>query len=101
MDYLITEKINAGYPYNYHILGIFTDKKTNHINNTIDSDIRQNITNSIKNAEFSGKIGAYQIFHSSKNKVMIFGLGDKKKFNSSLLSKAIFHTIKKISSTKY
>jgi len=99
MDYLITEKINANYPYNYHIFGVFTDKKTNHINNAIDGDIRQNITNSIKNAEFNGNIGSYQIFHNSKNKVMIFGLGDKKKFNSSLLSKAIFHTIKKISST--
>ena len=97
MEYSVINRIDAKQPCDYHILGIFNDKKTNLIKSSVDKDIGENIIDSIKNAEFKGEIGSSQIFHNSRSKVIIFGLGDKKKYNSSALTKGIFSIMKKVS----
>ena len=97
MEYSVINRIDAKQPCDYHILGIFNDKKTNLIKSSVDKDIGENIIDSIKSAEFKGEIGSSQIFHNSRSKVIIFGLGDKKKYNSSALTKGIFSIMKKVS----
>ncbi|MED5274752.1 MAG: leucyl aminopeptidase [Pseudomonadota bacterium] len=97
MEYSVINRIDAKQPCDYHILGIFNDKKTNHIKTVVDKDINENIVNSIKNAEFKGEIGTHQIFHNAKSRIIVFGLGDKKKYSPSSLTKSIFSIIKKVS----
>ena len=96
MEYSVINRIDAKQPCDYHILGIFNDKKTNHIKTVVDKDINENIVNSIKNAEFKGEIGTHQIFHNAKSRIIVFGLGDKKKYSPSSLTKSIFSIIKKL-----
>ena len=101
MEYSIIKKINANHPFDYHIIGIFEDKKINFKHDAIDKNAEKSIKDSIKNSEITGKIGNHQIFHNiDKNKIIIFGLGDKKKFDSILFGRAVSSVIKRISSTK-
>ena len=51
MEYSVINRIDAKQPCDYHILGIFNDKKTNLIKSSVDKDIGENIIDSIKNAE--------------------------------------------------
>ncbi|MEC9206012.1 MAG: leucyl aminopeptidase [Pseudomonadota bacterium] len=101
MEYSITKKISTNYPFDYHIIGMFEDKKINYTILNAGNSIKKNIDDSIKNNELTGKIGAHQIFHNgSKNKIIVFGLGDKKKFSAISFNKAISSVIKRISGTK-
>ena len=95
----MTKKINSGYRFDYHIIGIFEDKKINHMDRIVDNDIRQNIKTSIKDGDSTGEIGNHQIFYNNKNKIIVFGLGNKEKLSPISLNKAISHTINKVGNT--
>ena len=50
MEYSVINRIDAKQPCDYHILGIFNDKKTNIIKSSVDKDIGENIIDSISSS---------------------------------------------------
>ena len=101
MDYIIAKSDKSTEKADYHLMGIFEDKKTNHIDKKVSKSTTNTIVDSIKNSEISGEIGDYQIFDDNgiASKVIIFGLGEKKKFNTIILNKVVSSVIKKIAKT--
>ena len=102
MDYIIAKSDKSADKADYHLMGIFADKTTNHIDKKVGKSTTNTIICSIKNNEISGEIGDYQIFDDNgiASKVVIFGLGEKKKFSPIILNKAVSSVIKKISKTE-
>ena len=101
MDYIIAKSDKSTEKADYHLMGIFADKKTNHIDKKVSKSTTNTIIDSIKNSEISGEIGDYQIFDDNEiaSKVVIFGLGEKKKFNPIILNRTVSSVIKKIAKT--
>jgi len=104
MDYIIAKSDKSDKSADkadYHLMGIFADKVTNHIDKKVGKSTINTIICSIKNNEISGEIGDYQIFDDNgiASKVVVFGLGEKKKFSPIILNRAVSLVIKKIAKT--
>ena len=100
MDYIIAKSDKYADKADYHLMGIFADKKTNHIDKKLSKSTINSIKDSIKNNEISGKVGDYQIFDDNNiSKVVVFGLGEKEKFNPIILNKTVSLVIKKVAKT--
>ena len=101
MDYIIAKSDKSADKADYHLMGIFADKMTNHIDKKVGKSTKNTIIGSIKNNEISGEIGDYQIFDDNgiASKVVVFGLGEKKKFSPIILNRAVSSVIKKIAKT--
>jgi len=101
MDYIIAKSDKYADKADYHLMGIFADKKTNHIDKKLSKSIINSIKDSIKNNEISGEVGDYQIFDDNNDisKIVVFGLGEKEKFNPIILNKTVSLVIKKVAKT--
>jgi leucyl aminopeptidase len=101
MDYIIAKSDKYTDKADYHLMGIFADKKTNHIDKKLSKSIINSIKDSIKNNEISGEVGDYQIFDDNNDisKIVVFGLGEKEKFNPIILNKTVSLVIKKVAKT--
>ena len=101
MDYTIAAQMSTNASIDYHIIGLYKDKKLNHLDKELSSSIKATIKKSIENNEISGDIGDYRIYDNIDQnlKVIVFGLGNKDKLSPIILNKIIISVLKKISKT--
>ena len=101
MDYTIAAQMSIKTSIDYHIIGLYKDKKLNHLDKELSSSIKATIKKSIENNEISGDIGDYRIYDNTDQnlKVIVFGLGNKEKLSPIILNKIIISVLKKVSKT--
>ena len=81
-------------------IGFFADKKFNEISKEADLLLNKQITQRIKNNDFTGKAGqVVTLFTNTGQRIVLTGLGDKDKCNLGTLQTAATNAVKAVVST--
>ena len=84
-----------------HLIGVFTDKKLSCIEGVFSREILDNIKRIIKTCNFTGKNGDHRTIDDFqiKKQILLFGLGEKKKYGPLVIKKTILQIFKKLIQT--
>ncbi len=66
-------------------VGVFEDLKLSAIGKETDKYLDGQISAAIKNGDVKGKNGETELFYGKEKKILLVGLGDKKKFNEEVI----------------
>ena len=101
MEYKYTNDKKSLAKHDVHIIGVFSDKKLNHVESVISRESLVEIKRIIKTYNFTGKVGDHRTIDDfqTKKQIVLFGLGEKKKYGPLLIKKALTQIIKKIIQT--
>ena len=81
MEYKYTNDKKSIAKQDVHIIGVFSDKKLNHVESVISKESLIDIKRIIKTCNFAGKVGDHRTVDDfqTKKQIVLFGLGEKKK----------------------
>ena len=84
-----------------HLIGMFTDKKLSCIEGVFSRETLDNIKRIIKTCNFTGKNGDHRTIDDFqiKKQILLFGLGEKKKYGPLVIKKTILQIFKKLIQT--
>ncbi len=82
-------------------IGVFEDLKLSAIGKEADNYLDGQISSAIKTGDAKGKSGETTLFHGKGKRILLIGLGDKKKFDGNLIRLAGGTVIKTAISKKY
>ena len=84
-----------------HLIGVFSDLKIDEKNNFLSKNSLSKIRNVMKKCNFSGNIGDHRTFDNtgSQIQIILFGLGEKRKFGPVILKNVLTSITKKILKT--
>ena len=84
-----------------HLIGVFTDKKLSCIEGVFSRETLDNIKRIIKSCNFTGKNGDHRTIDDfqTKKQMLLFGLGEKKKYGPLVIKKTILQIFKKLIQT--
>ena len=84
-----------------HLIGVFTDKKLSCIEGVFSRETLDNIKRIIKTCNFTGKNGDHRTIDDFqiKKQILLFGLGEKKKYGPLVIKKTILQIFKKLIQT--
>ena len=84
-----------------HLIGVFTDKKLSCIEGVFSRETLDNIKRIIKTCNFTGKNGDHRTIDDfqTKKQILLFGLGEKKKYGPLVIKKTILQIFKKLIQT--
>ena len=101
MEYKYTNDKKSIAKQDVHIIGVFSDKKLNHVESVISKESLIDIKRIIKTCNFTGKVGDHRTVDDfqTKKQIVLFGLGEKKKYGPLLIKKTLTQIIKKIIQT--
>ena len=84
-----------------HLIGVFTDKKLSCVEGVFSRETLDNIKRIIKTCNFTGKNGDHRTIDDFqiKKQILLFGLGEKKKYGPLVIKKTILQIFKKLIQT--
>ena len=84
-----------------HLIGVFTDKKLSCVEGVFSRETLDNIKRIIKSCNFTGKNGDHRTIDDfqTKKQMLLFGLGEKKKYGPLVIKKTILQIFKKLIQT--
>ena len=84
-----------------HLIGVFTDKKLSCVEGVFSRETLDNIKRIIKTCNFTGKNGDHRTIDDfqTKKQILLFGLGEKKKYSPLVIKKTILQIFKKLIQT--
>ena len=87
--------------HDVHLVGLFSDKKLSHIEGLVSKETLDNIKRIIKTCNFSGKVNDHRTIDDfkSKKQLLLFGLGEKKKYGPLVIKKTLIQIFKKLMQT--
>ena len=87
--------------HDVHLVGLFSDKKLSHIEGIVSKETLDNIKRIIKTCNFSGKVNDHRTIDDfkSKKQLLLFGLGEKKKYGPLVIKKTLIQIFKKLMQT--
>ena len=87
--------------HDVHLVGLFSDKKLSHIEGLVSKETLDNIRRIIKTCNFSGKVNDHRTIDDfkSKKQLLLFGLGEKKKYGPLVIKKTLIQIFKKLMQT--
>ncbi len=87
--------------HDVHLVGLFSDKKLSHIEGLVSKETLDNIKRIIKTCNFSGKVNDHRTIDDfkSKKQLLLFGLGEKKKYGPLVIKKTLVQIFKKLMQT--
>ena len=87
--------------HDVHLVGLFSDKKLSHIEGLVSKETLDNIKSIIKTCNFSGKVNDHRTIDDfkSKKQLLLFGLGEKKKYGPLVIKKSLIQIFKKLMQT--
>ena len=102
MDYKYSKSNKSTKDVDMHLIGVFDNKQITHLDKWVSKSTHNLIKRIFTNNNFAGKLGDYRSFDDLENNVQIllFGLGNKTKFNPIIFNKVIGGIIKKVIKTK-
>ena len=101
MEYKYTNDKKSLAKHDVHLIGVFSDMKLNHVESVISRESLIDIKRIIKTCNFKGKVGDHRTVDDfqTKKQIVLFGLGEKKKYGPLLIKKTLTQIIKKIIQT--
>jgi leucyl aminopeptidase len=66
-------------------IGLFEDLKLSSVGREADKYVKGQITAAIKNSDIKGKKGKTTLFYGNNKRILVIGLGDKKKFDEQVM----------------
>ena len=87
--------------HDVHLVGLFSDKKLSHIEGLVSKETLDNIKRIIKTCNFSGKVNDHRTIDDfkSKKQLLLFGLGEKKKYGPLVIKRTLIQIFKKLMQT--
>ncbi len=82
-------------------VGVFEDLKLSTIGKEADEYVNGQMSAAIKNGDIKGKSGDTSIFYGQKKRILVVGLGDKKKFDEEVIRLAGGTVLKTAISKKF
>jgi len=84
-----------------HLVGVYDDIKLNNLQNFTSASTVANIKKVIKKCNFTGKLGDIRTFDDldAEQQLILFGLGEKKKFGPLVVKKVLTEVMNKILKT--
>ena len=101
MDYTGIQSKRITKTIDLQLVGIYTDKKTSHIDKMLSKPAFNLVKKCFKNNNFTGELGDTRTFDDQEHdsQIVFFGLGKKDKFGPLMLNRAVKAIIQKISKT--
>ena len=98
MEYKYSDNQKNINKHDIALIGVFADNKLNHIQGIVTKDSLDNIKRIIKTCNFTGKVGDHRTIDNfqAKNQILLFGLGEKKKYGPLVIKKTITQIFKKL-----
>ena len=101
MNYKYSNNKKISNKTDVHLIGIYEDMKLHNLENFASTDVASGIKKIIKKCNFLGKLGDQRTFDhpDTGQQLILFGLGDKKKFGPLTVKRVLTDIIKKILKT--
>ena len=101
MEYKYSNDQKSLTKHDIHLVGVFSDKKLTHIDGVVSRESLDNIKRIIKTCNFSGKIGDHRTIDDfqTKKQLLLFGLGEKKKYGPLVIKKTLMQIFRKLLKT--
>ena len=102
MDYTGIQSKRITKTIDLQLVGIYTDKKTSHIDKMLSKPAFNLVKKCFKNNSFTGELGDTRTFDDQEHdlQIVFFGLGKKDKFGPLMLNRAIKAIIKHVAAVK-